>query len=143
MKFSEKIKKVMQELNLNQLQLAGITGKSRASISQYLSDKQIPTIAAQQEMAVALGRDKDYFISQAQKTSLKLKQEPDSYMIQKLDVMTVSRLMGMNHVTVRKGLQQGVFPWGYAIHTSENRWTYFINAKSFAEIEHVSLEEIA
>ena len=143
MKFSEKIKKVMQELNLNQLQLAGITGKSRASISQYLSDKQIPTIAAQQEIAVALGLDKDYFISQEQKTSLKLKHEPDSYMIQKLDVMTVSRLMGMNHVTVRKGLQQGVFPWGYAIHTSENRWTYFINAKSFAEIEHVSLEEIA
>ena len=30
-----------------------------------------------------------------------------------------------------------VFPWGYAIHTSEHRWSYFINAKRFAEIEGV------
>ncbi len=35
------------------------------------------------------------------------------------------------------GVQQGVFPWGYAIHTSEHRWSYFINAKRFAEIEGV------
>lgn len=31
----------------------------------------------------------------------------------------------------------GVFPWGYAIKTSANRWTYFINAKRFAEIEGI------
>ena len=33
--------------------------------------------------------------------------------------------------------QSCVFPWGYAIHTSEHRWSYFINAKRFAEIEGV------
>ena len=51
----------------------------------------------------------------------------------------VAKLMHMNHNTVRKGLQQGVFPWGYAIKTSENRWCYFINAVSFQEIEHITL----
>lgn len=34
---------------------------------------------------------------------------------------------------------EGVFPWGYAIHTSDNRWVYFINAKRFAEIEGVKV----
>lgn len=38
-----------------------------------------------------------------------------------------------------KGLQQGVFPWGYAVHTSDNRWSYFINAKRFAEVEGIAL----
>ena len=45
----------------------------------------------------------------------------------------------MNHETVRKGLRQGVFPWGYAIKTSENHWVYFINAKKFAEIEGIAV----
>ena len=49
-----------------------------------------------------------------------------------------ARMLGMNHNTVRKGLQQGVFPWGYAVHTSEGRWGYFINAKKFAEVEGVT-----
>ena len=59
--------------------------------------------------------------------------------IQTLDVTVVAKLMHMNHNTVRKGLQQGVFPWGYAIQTSENRWVYFINAVRFSEIEHVAV----
>ena len=29
--------------------------------------------------------------------------------------------------------------WGYAIHTSDNRWVYFINAKRFAEIEGITV----
>lgn len=49
-----------------------------------------------------------------------------------------AKMLGMNHNTVRKGLQQGVFPWGYGIRTSENRWVYFINAKRFAEIEGIA-----
>ena len=46
--------------------------------------------------------------------------------------------LGMDKKTIREGLQQGVFPWGYAIHTSQNRWVYFINAKRFAEIERIN-----
>ena len=47
--------------------------------------------------------------------------------------------LGMDKGTVRKGLQQGVFPWGYAVKTSEHRWAYFINANRFAAIEGVSV----
>ena len=37
MTFSEKLKQAMQELHLNQRQVCGMTGKSKGSVSQYLS----------------------------------------------------------------------------------------------------------
>lgn len=43
--------------------------------------------------------------------------------------------------TIRAGLQQGVFPWGYAIETSEGRWSYIINRPRFEEIEGLKLGE--
>lgn len=35
---------------------------------------------------------------------------------------------------VMVGLQQGIFPWGYAVKMS-SKWTYFINAVKFYESE--------
>ena len=61
MKFSEKLKQAMKELNLNQRQVCGLTGKSKGSVSQYLSDKQIPSEDVQASIAVALGLEEDYF----------------------------------------------------------------------------------
>ena len=43
MTFSEKLKKAMQDLNISQKQLVGITGIGKSSISQYLSGKNIPS----------------------------------------------------------------------------------------------------
>ena len=40
MTFSEKLKQAMQELHLNQRQVCGMTGKSKGSVSQYLSRKE-------------------------------------------------------------------------------------------------------
>ena len=51
----------------------------------------------------------------------------------------VGTLMRMNHKTVEEGLKQGVFPWGYAIKTSDNHHRYFVNAQKFAEIEGVQV----
>lgn len=41
--FEKRLKKAMQDLNLKQSQVAGMTGKSKGSISQYLSGKQVPS----------------------------------------------------------------------------------------------------
>lgn len=136
MTFSEKLKKVMQELNLKQNQVCSMTGKSKGSVSQYLSGKQIPSEDTQSEIAVSLGLTPDHF-KDSEKAVI-VPREVKS-VIPRLDVGVAAKLLGMNHNTVRKGLQQGVFPWGYGIHTSDNRWVYFINAKRFAEIEGVTL----
>lgn len=137
MKFSEKLKRAMQELNLNQVQVVGLTGKSKGSISMYLNDKTVPSEKVQSDIAVSLGLAADYF-EQDDDVKTVIKKVKDGT-IPELDVKVAAKMLGMNHNTVRKGLQQGVFPWGYAIHTSEHRWVYFINALRFAEIEGVQV----
>lgn len=139
MKFSEKLKKAMQELHLNQRQVCGMTGKSKGSVSQYLSGKQIPSEEVQCDIAVSLGLDQDYFTKDDSQTVVLPTKEVRNGVIPRLDVEKAAKLLQMNHNTVRKGLQQGVFPWGYAIKTSENRWCYFINANRFAEVEGVAI----
>jgi transcriptional regulator with XRE-family HTH domain len=136
MKFSEKLEKAMQELGISQTQVVGMTGKSKGSISMYLNDKTVPPEKVQGDIAVSFRLEADYF----EKLSDQVKVAPKSADgIKTLDVTEVAKVMHMNHNTIRKGLQQGVFPWGYAIRTSENRWVYFINAKRFAEIEGVTV----
>ena len=137
--FSEKLKKAMQELHLNQRQVCGMTGKSKGSVSQYLSGKQIPSEEVQCDIAVSLGLDQDYFTKDDSQTVVLPTKEVRNGVIPRLDVEKAAKLLQMNHNTVRKGLQQGVFPWGYAIKTSENRWCYFINANRFAEVEGVAI----
>lgn len=86
---------------------------------------------------MSLGLDSDYFKQESPITKVTVKADGDG--IQRFDVSIAAKLMGMNHNTIRKGLQQGVFPWGYAIHTSENSKSYFINAVRFAEIEKIAI----
>lgn len=45
-------------------------------------------------------------------------------------VSEASKQLGMNTQTLRLGLQQRAFPFGTAIKTSENRYTYHINPKA-------------
>ena len=136
MNFSEKLKKAAKELNLTQVQMAGMTGKSKASISQYLAGKQIPPEEQQRDIAVALGLKEDYFSKADDRMPALSTQKAKDCIIPRLSVMDAARMMGINHQTVRKGLQQGVFPWGYGIKTSDH-WVYFINAKRFSEIEGI------
>ena len=142
MKFSEKLRKAMKELNLTQAQMVGLIGKSKASISQYLSDKQVPSEAKQRDIAVALGLEEDYFSELDDRMVVLPPLEVRNGIIPRLSVMDAAQMMGINHQTVRKGLQQGVFPWGYGIHTSEHKWVYFINARRFAEIEGINVEGV-
>lgn len=135
MTFSEKLKQAMRELNMKQNQVCTMTGKSKGSISQYLSGKQIPSENVQAAIAVSLGLEADYFSKSDEKMVVLPTKEVRNGIIPRLEVEKAAKMLQMNHDTVRKGLQQGVFPWGYAIRTSENRWVYFINAKRFAEIE--------
>ena len=137
MKFSEKLKVAMQQLGINQKQVVGLTGKSKGSISMYLNGKTTPSEQVQSDIAVSLGLVPDYFQQEDSQAVLMPKGEEGK--IRKLLPEDAAVLLGMDKGTVRKGLQQGVFPWGYAIKTSENRWSYFINAKRFAEIEGVSV----
>lgn len=139
--FNERLKKAMQDLNLKQTQVCGLTGKSKGSISQYLSGKQVPPDDVQRDMAVSLGLDPEYFV------------KPDDQLpafgvlpvarkegcIRRLTVKQAAKALCVDKDTVSKGLQQGVFPWGYGIKTSQNTWTYVINGDRLAQIEGVTV----
>ena len=137
MKFSEKLRSAMQQLGINQIKVVSLTGKSKGSISQYLSGKQTPSADVQRDIAVSLGLAPDFFEQEESKAVIMKPSETGK--IERLLPEEVAPLLGMDKGTVRKGLQQGVFPWGYGIHTSENRWSYFINKKRFEEIEGVTV----
>ena len=51
----------------------------------------------------------------------------------KMSVSECASVMGCSEQFIRMGLQQKVFPWGYAVKTSKNRWTYYINRQQFME----------
>lgn len=133
MVFAQKLSAAMQELHLNQKQLADLTGCSRASISQYLSGKNTPDAEKQEEMAAAIGLPRDYFGGRRQER----KQLPPEKKMQRMKVEDVARALRMTPETVRKGLIQKVFPWGYAIRTGEDRWLYLINGEKFLRYEMV------
>lgn len=139
MKFSEKLKQAMDQLGINQAQVVGLTGKSKGSVSMYLNNKTVPSEKVQSDIAVSLGLAPDYFEQEDEPAVVMLKNAIAEGKIKKLRPEEAAVLLGMDKVTVRKGLQQGVFPWGYAVKTSENRWAYFINAVRFAEIEGIAL----
>lgn len=136
--FKDKLNDVLCSLNLTQAQLASMTGIGRSSISQYCSGKNVPTKARQTEIAEALGLESDYFerevVGVAAPTAKK-----NNGVIPRLLPAEAAKLMGLAERTVTAGLRDGVFPWGYAIHGTGDKWIYFINAKRFAEIEGISI----
>lgn len=137
MKFNERLKQAMQQLGISQAQVVGMTGIGKSSISQYLSGKNAPSVERQKNIAVSLGLNPEYF-EQGIESSVKM-MERNSGVIPELRTNNAGKLMRMNHKTVEDGLKQGLFPWGYAIKTSENHHRYFINAKRFAEIEGIDV----
>lgn len=136
MKFKDALLNAMVELNLNQRQVCGMTGCSKASVSQYLSGKNVPSEAKQREMAEALGLPSDYFTwsePEAQHTITVQRGQ-----MKRLLPEQAGKILGIGKAAVRAGLQQGVFPWGYGIHMPSGKWVYVINADRFAEIEGIA-----
>lgn len=138
--FATKLKQAMRDLGLNQTHLAALLGVSKASVSQYLSGKQVPTDPKKASIAEAMGLDRNYFFEATPATQIKIQQ---AGAISRITPTDAARLMGMSPRSVQLGLQQSVFPWGYAIKTSDKKWTYFINARRFAEIEGITLPDVA
>lgn len=50
----------------------------------------------------------------------------------RLTVKKVAELMGASEWFIRRSLQQGLFPWGYAVKTS-SKYTYWISPIKFTE----------
>ena len=127
--FKDRLKKVMVDQNINQVELSRICGVSRSTVSKWMSGDSEPAKARRNEIAEAFDLPENYF---------------EEIVIPKPKIETLTPkeaayLMGMSVESIQKGLIQGIFPWGYAIRTSEKKHRYFINAKKFFATEMISV----
>lgn len=52
---------------------------------------------------------------------------------QRITIKQAAELLGVSQQFLRIGLQQGKFPFGIAVKTSRNRYTYYINSTQFVK----------
>ena len=125
MRFADKLKKLMSELGISQIQISQLTGIGKSSISQYVSGRNEPSEERKKAIAIALGVEEDYF------TQFDDCPNVTENVCVNLPVDLVARLMGKSKGFVTQGLQDGVFPWGYGVKMKE--WSYFISSVKFTE----------
>lgn len=51
-----------------------------------------------------------------------------------LTVQEAANLMGKSPDFIRVGLQRNILPFGYAVKTGKERWSYFISREKFREV---------
>ncbi|MEG1789008.1 MAG: helix-turn-helix transcriptional regulator, partial [Kiritimatiellia bacterium] len=65
MSFAANLKRAMEERQMSQAQLSGLTGIGKPSISQYLSGKNVPKMATVERLADALEVTVDFLTNDA------------------------------------------------------------------------------
>jgi hypothetical protein len=58
-----------------------------------------------------------------------------------LTVQETARLMGKSQDFVRIGLQRNLLPFGYAVKTGKQRFSYFISKQKFTEATGIKTEQ--
>ncbi|MCL2213039.1 MAG: helix-turn-helix domain-containing protein [Oscillospiraceae bacterium] len=131
MSFAQNLKSIMTEQNINQADLSALTGIGKSSLSQYLSDKNVPHRKRIEEIANALG------VTPSRLTvDMRIPYEelpPIALCRQKITIEEAARRLGKSPQFVRVALQNGVAPFGFATKVSGNSYDYHISPKLLNE----------
>ena len=125
MSFTEKLNVLMDKKDISQTRLAELTGIAKSSINQYVSGKNKPARARRKQIAKALGVEEDYF------EVFDINEMYDDGKCVNVPVALAAKLMGKSREFITQGLQDGIFPWGYAVKLKS--WSYFISSVKFTE----------
>lgn len=132
MKFSEKLRLAMQQLNINQAQVVSITGCSKGSISMYLNDKNVPGEQKQRGIAIALGFAPDYF--EADTPEPKAAVTPsDKTGIHRVTLKELTQMLGVDKETASKIAVNRDLPGLYGCQGSGNKNIYIVNEAVFCK----------
>ena len=123
--FAQRLKNLMSDLNLSQTKVSQMTGLSPSTVSLYLKGKREPYTEMKKELATALGMNENYFLEFEPELAVQ------NNTVFNVPVWLAAKLMKKSTVWIRQGLQEGRFPWGYAIHIG--KWNYWISSKKFEE----------
>lgn len=123
--FCELLSKAMKELDMSQADVCRLTGIGKSSMSQYISGQHVPSPQKQLEIAEALGLESDYFNQRLPIAKLDRRKR-------NLKVDVAADLLGKSVPFVQNGLQDGRFPWGYAVYMGKE-WSYYISPVRFQQ----------
>lgn len=126
--FAENLKAAMDAALMTATDLASLAGISNASISLYLSGKSTPRRKVVEKLACALDVDVPSLLREDA-------DEIDVFGRSRMTVAEAAKLMDVGEQFIRIGLQQGLFPFGFAIRTTPDgkRLQYYISRKKFSE----------
>ena len=114
MSFAEDLKRAMIKQGFNQVELAKAIGKSKSSVSQYLSNKNLPN------------EDTLKVLEEVLDCSFNLEENTDTDKPLKISVGLCSKMLGKSEPFVRTALREGNTPFGFATKTSD-KWDYHIS----------------
>ena len=125
MSFASNLKKIMNEKEISQTELAQGIHKGKSSISQYLSGKHIPQDSVKIQIAEFWGCSIDEL---EKETTEDLSIEYCS----NVPISKASMLLGKSEEFIRVSLQMGTAPFGFAA-KKKTKWSYHISPKKLAE----------
>lgn len=130
MKFSEKLRKAMYDLNINQVQVVNLTGCSKGSISMYLNDKCVPNQNKQKGIAVALGLASDYFEADEPESKAAVTVS-DKTGIHRVTLRDLSKILGVDKDTAAQIAINRELPGLYGCKGLGDKFIYIINEAVF------------
>lgn len=133
--FKDQLKKVMNEKGYNITTLSNVSGIGKSSLSQYLSGKNIPSEERIEVLAKILECSLEELSKDEDKVVDILVQENEVWNV---PVDLAAKLMHKKNEFLYQGLQEKVFPFGFAVKTS-SKWTYYISSKKFTEYTGIEL----
>ena len=135
--FAKKLRDALNHANMTQAQLAAKSGLTKASISQYIKGKHLPSSKAVSAIAAALDMPELYFTDEAEQINETNKRLPI-----RLTTQQAAKLMGVGAEMIRINLQNGALPFGYAMKGSGDRYVYSINTRQFMKYVGVTEQEV-
>lgn len=130
MSFPQNLKAAMKERDMNQKQLAGLTGLAVSSISQYLSGKTaVPKEGTLEKIAAALETSVDFLTGDTPEMDVNSAGIPEK----RLSVEMAAKFLAKSEQFIRVSLQRGTAPFGFAVMMPSGKWSYHISPKKFFE----------
>lgn len=133
MKFSEKLKEAMHELELNQAQVVRLTGCSKGAVSMYLNGKIEPGEQKKRGIAVSLGLAPDFF-EQEEKNVTDIVKPVSGSNIRRIRLRELSEVLGVDRDTAATIAINRELPGLYGVQTTPTNHLYFINDAIFCKV---------
>lgn len=124
MTFAKRLKQAMLEKQMTQVELAEKIRKSKSSVSQYLSGKNIPKEDVLNQIAEVLDCSVEFLKGE-------VPEDCDIY-LKNVPVAEAARMLGKSEQFVRVALQNGTAPFGFAV-KNKTVFSYHISPKKLAE----------